>query len=91
MADGPAIDRPVRMAGDPVAAGATALRAGTDLSLWDDCYPRPAEAVRRGPVEESTLDTAVGRALALRFRLGLFEQPDDVDVDEIVVRPTAQA
>ncbi|MER5553585.1 glycoside hydrolase family 3 N-terminal domain-containing protein [Streptomyces sp. NPDC002793] len=75
MADGLAIDRLVRMAGDPVAAGATALRAGTDLSLWDDCYPRLAEAVRRGLVEESTLDTAVGRVLALKFRLGLFERP----------------
>ncbi|MFJ8753161.1 glycoside hydrolase family 3 N-terminal domain-containing protein [Streptomyces sp. NPDC102441] len=75
MADGLAIDRLVRMAGDPVAAGALALRAGTDLSLWDDCYPRLAEAVGRGLVEESTLDTAVGRVLALKFRLGLFERP----------------
>ncbi|WP_327118393.1 glycoside hydrolase family 3 C-terminal domain-containing protein [Streptomyces sp. NBC_01341] len=75
MADGLAIDRLVRMAGDPVAAGALALRAGTDLSLWDDCYPRLAEAVRRGLVDESALDTAVGRVLALKFRLGLFENP----------------
>ncbi|MEU1483670.1 glycoside hydrolase family 3 N-terminal domain-containing protein [Streptomyces sp. NPDC005752] len=75
MADGLAVDRLVRMAGDPAAAGALALRAGTDLSLWDDCYPRLAEAVRRGLVEESTLDTAVGRVLALKFRLGLFEHP----------------
>ncbi|CAM5550979.1 glycoside hydrolase family 3 N-terminal domain-containing protein [Streptomyces atroolivaceus] len=75
MADGLAVDRLVRMAGDPVAAGALALRAGTDLSLWDDCYPRLAEAVGRGLVEESTLDTAVGRVLALKFRLGLFEHP----------------
>ncbi|MEU0299347.1 glycoside hydrolase family 3 N-terminal domain-containing protein [Streptomyces sp. NPDC006175] len=75
MADGLAIDRLVRMAGDPAAAGALALRAGTDLSLWDDCYPRLAEAVRRGLVDEATLDTAVGRVLALKFRLGLFEDP----------------
>ncbi|MFG2589166.1 glycoside hydrolase family 3 N-terminal domain-containing protein [Streptomyces sp. NPDC048438] len=75
MADGLAIDRLVRLAGDPAAAGAMALRAGTDLSLWDDCYPRLAEAVRRGLVDEATLDTAVGRVLALKFRLGLFERP----------------
>ena len=75
MADGLAVDRLVRMAGNQVAAGAMALRAGTDLSLWDDCYPRLAEAVRRGLVEEATLDTAVGRVLALKFRLGLFERP----------------
>lgn len=75
MADGLALDRLVRLAGDPVAAGALALDAGTDLSLWDDCFPRLEQAVRRGLVEESTLDAAVGRVLALKFRLGLFEQP----------------
>ncbi|MFE3517142.1 glycoside hydrolase family 3 N-terminal domain-containing protein [Streptomyces sp. NPDC059166] len=75
MADGLAVDRLVRLAGDPAAAGAMALRAGTDLSLWDDCYPRLADAVRRGLVDEATLDRAAGRVLALKFRLGLFEQP----------------
>ncbi|WP_103514913.1 glycoside hydrolase family 3 N-terminal domain-containing protein [Streptomyces sp. SM10] len=75
MADGLAVDRLVRMAGDPVAAGAMALRAGTDLSLWDACFPRLAEAVGSGLVGEDTLDAAVGRVLALKFRLGLFEQP----------------
>ncbi|MEU8697729.1 glycoside hydrolase family 3 N-terminal domain-containing protein [Streptomyces sp. NPDC048680] len=75
MADGLALDRLVRLAGDPVAAGALALEAGTDLSLWDGCFPRLEEAVRRGLVDEATLDTAVGRVLALKFRLGLFERP----------------
>ncbi|WP_285565428.1 glycoside hydrolase family 3 N-terminal domain-containing protein [Streptomyces sp. RTGN2] len=75
MADGLALDRLVRLAGDPVAAGAMALRAGTDLSLWDASFPRLEEAVRRGLVDEGTLDTAVGRVLALKFRLGLFENP----------------
>ncbi|WP_030924198.1 glycoside hydrolase family 3 N-terminal domain-containing protein [Streptomyces sp. NRRL B-24720] len=75
MADGLALDRLVRLAGDPVAAGALALEAGTDLSLWDDCFPRLEQAVRSGLVDESSLDTAVGRILALKFRLGLFEHP----------------
>ncbi|MFD3486579.1 glycoside hydrolase family 3 N-terminal domain-containing protein [Streptomyces sp. NPDC058665] len=75
MADGLAIDRLVRLAGDPAAAGAMALKAGTDLSLWDDSFPRLEQAVRRGLVDEHTLDTAVGRVLTLKFRLGLFEQP----------------
>ncbi|MFJ6462135.1 glycoside hydrolase family 3 N-terminal domain-containing protein [Streptomyces sp. NPDC091387] len=75
MADGLALDRLVRLAGDPVAAGALALEAGTDLSLWDGCFPRLEEAVGRGLVDEGTLDTAVGRVLALKFRLGLFERP----------------
>ncbi|MFJ9622901.1 glycoside hydrolase family 3 N-terminal domain-containing protein [Streptomyces sp. NPDC101181] len=75
MADGLALDRLVRLAGDPAAAGAMALAAGTDLSLWDDCFPRLAEAVDRGLVDRTALDAAVGRVLALKFRLGLFEQP----------------
>ncbi|MBI0296218.1 glycoside hydrolase family 3 C-terminal domain-containing protein [Streptomyces sp. PRKS01-29] len=75
MADGGAVDRLVRLTGDPVAAGALALNAGCDLSLWDACFPRLAEAVARGLVAEHTLDTAVARVLALKFRLGLFEQP----------------
>ncbi|RPK38450.1 hypothetical protein EES39_28485 [Streptomyces sp. ADI92-24] len=37
------------------------LEAGTGLSLWDGCFPRLEEAVRRGLADESTLDTAVGR------------------------------
>lgn len=75
MADGCALDRLVRLAGDPVAAGALALDAGTDLSLWDGCFPHLAEAVERGLVAEHALDAAVARVLALKFRLGLFERP----------------
>ncbi|MFI6087885.1 glycoside hydrolase family 3 N-terminal domain-containing protein [Streptomyces sp. NPDC051218] len=75
MADGCALDRLVRLAGDPVAAGALALHAGTDLSLWDGCFPRLAEAVERGLVSEDALDAAVTRVLTLKFRLGLFERP----------------
>ncbi|MEV8316576.1 glycoside hydrolase family 3 N-terminal domain-containing protein [Streptomyces sp. NPDC059900] len=75
MADGCALDRLVRLAGDPVAAGALALDAGTDLSLWDASFPRIAEAVERGLVSEQALDAAVARVLALKFRLGLFERP----------------
>ncbi|MEU3684461.1 glycoside hydrolase family 3 N-terminal domain-containing protein [Streptomyces sp. NPDC030592] len=75
MADGTAVDRLVRLTGDPVAAGALALDAGCDLSLWDDSFTRLGEAVERGLVSESALDAAVARVLALKFRLGLFEAP----------------
>ncbi|MEU2966150.1 glycoside hydrolase family 3 N-terminal domain-containing protein [Streptomyces ardesiacus] len=75
MADGTAVDRLVRLTGDPVAAGALALDAGCDLSLWDDSFTRLGEAVERGLVSEPALDAAVARVLALKFRLGLFEAP----------------
>ncbi|CAB56688.1 MULTISPECIES: glycoside hydrolase family 3 N-terminal domain-containing protein [Streptomyces] len=75
MADGTAVDRLVRLTGDPVSAGALALDAGCDLSLWDASFTRLGEAVERGLVSESALDAAVARVLTLKFRLGLFEQP----------------
>lgn len=75
MADGLAVDRLARITGDRVSAGALALDAGVDLSLWDEGFTHLAEAVERGLVSEAALDAAVGRVLRLKFRLGLFEQP----------------
>ncbi|MFB7653261.1 MULTISPECIES: glycoside hydrolase family 3 N-terminal domain-containing protein [unclassified Streptomyces] len=79
MADGTAIDRLVRLTGDPASAAARALDAGCDLGLWDDCFPRLGEAVERGLVSEGVLDAAVARVLTLKFRLGLFERPGPAD------------
>ncbi|WP_329349108.1 glycoside hydrolase family 3 C-terminal domain-containing protein [Streptomyces sp. NBC_01261] len=75
MADGLAVDRLARITGDKVSAGALALNAGVDLSLWDEGFTHLEEAVERGLVSEETLDAAVARVLGLKFRLGLFERP----------------
>lgn len=75
MADGLAVDRLARITGDKVSAGALALNAGVDLSLWDEGFTHLEEAVERGLVGAETLDTAVARVLRLKFRLGLFERP----------------
>ncbi|MFG2343247.1 glycoside hydrolase family 3 N-terminal domain-containing protein [Streptomyces phaeochromogenes] len=75
MADGLAVDRLARITGDTVSAGALALNAGVDLSLWDDGFTHLEEAVERGLVQEDVLDAAVARVLRLKFRLGLFERP----------------
>ncbi|MFI7500951.1 glycoside hydrolase family 3 N-terminal domain-containing protein [Streptomyces sp. NPDC049687] len=75
MADGLAVDRLARITGDKVSAGALALDAGVDLSLWDEGFTHLAQAVERGLVSEAALDAAVARVLRLKFRLGLFEQP----------------
>ncbi|MFF5496951.1 glycoside hydrolase family 3 N-terminal domain-containing protein [Streptomyces aquilus] len=74
MADGLAVDRLARITGDPVSAGALALNSGVDLSLWDEGFTRLEEAVERGLVKETVLDTAVARVLRLKFRLGLFDR-----------------
>ncbi|MEV1080294.1 glycoside hydrolase family 3 N-terminal domain-containing protein [Streptomyces sp. NPDC050211] len=75
MADGLAVDRLARITGDKVSAGALALNAGVDLSLWDEGFTHLEEAVEQGLVTVAALDAAVARVLSLKFRLGLFEQP----------------
>ncbi|MFJ9249737.1 glycoside hydrolase family 3 N-terminal domain-containing protein [Streptomyces sp. NPDC101776] len=75
MADGLAVDRLARITGDKVSAGALALNAGVDLSLWDEGFTHLEEAVERGLVSEATVDAAVARVLRLKFDLGLFEHP----------------
>ncbi|MFJ9632423.1 glycoside hydrolase family 3 N-terminal domain-containing protein [Streptomyces sp. NPDC101175] len=75
MADGLAVDRLARITGDAVSAGALALNAGVDLSLWDEGFTHLEEAVERGLVTEEAVDTATARVLRLKFRLGLFERP----------------
>ena len=74
MADGLAVDRLARITGDRVSAGALALNAGVDLSLWDEGFTQLAEAIERGLVTEEALDAAVARVLRLKFRLGLFDR-----------------
>ncbi len=58
-------------------AAVKALRAGIDLELPETiCYGGPLlAAVECGEVEEALVDAAVGRVLAKKFELGLFEQP----------------
>ncbi|MEU3615624.1 glycoside hydrolase family 3 N-terminal domain-containing protein [Streptomyces sp. NPDC006872] len=75
MADGLAVDRLARITGDTVSAGALALNSGVDLSLWDEGFTHLTQAVERGLVSGTALDTAVARVLRLKFRLGLFEDP----------------
>src|SRR6266545_6054624 len=58
-------------------AARLALHAGIDVELpGTDCYGAPLrDAVASGIVSEALIDEVVGRVLALKFRLGLFENP----------------
>ena len=74
MADGLAIDLLKKITGgDTPKAAALALKAGIDISLWDEAYSRLDEAVLQGLVSEQQLDEAVMRVLELKFSKGLFE------------------
>jgi len=56
---------------------ARAVKAGCDMCCGDD-YSALPKAVRQGLVTEAEMDVALGRLLASRFRLGLFDPPEQV-------------
>jgi beta-glucosidase len=81
MADGLAIDRLDIMTGDNISSGALALKAGIDISLWDEGFTNLEEALDLEFISTEDLDKAVFRVLKLKFELGLFEKPyiDEAD------------
>ncbi len=60
----------------PAEAAREALAAGVDFDLSDgSVYRTLIDQVKSGKVPESEVNTAAGRMLAAKFRLGLFEHP----------------
>ena len=69
---------------DYVQAAADAVRSGNDLVMTTPkFYEGAIEAVKTGLLDESLIDAAVARILALKFRLGLFEDPRLPDQERI--------
>ncbi len=66
-----------KLAGDPAEAAAMAVKAGCDMECWDT-YKALGEAVRRGLIGEADITRAAERAFTARFRLGMFDLPEDV-------------
>lgn len=66
-----------RVTSDPVESAALALLRGCDLSCGCT-FDLLGEAVKRELVTEADLDRALGRHLATRFKLGLFDPPERV-------------
>jgi beta-glucosidase len=58
-------------------AGVLGLKAGVDVNITHErAFLQPLlESVREGLVSEELLDRAVRRVLAVKFRMGLFEEP----------------
>ena len=64
------------VAGDLVEAAALALKAGVDIDMVSGAYSRGlGGALQRGLVELAQIDAAASRVLALKQRLGLFDDP----------------
>ena len=69
---------------DYVQAAADAVKSGNDLVMTTPkFYEGAIEAVKTGLLDESLIDAAVACILALKFRLGLFEDPRLPDQERI--------
>ena len=82
-------------AADKAEAAKLALEAGLDIELSRvDVYGQPLiEAVQSGRVAQAVLDESVRRVLAMKFRLGLFDNPTGAvgTVDEAYDQPAHRA
>jgi beta-glucosidase len=77
-----------RVADSPAHAAAMAVKAGCDLECCATygipCeYTHIGEAIEQGLLAEEDLDRAVKRLFAARFRLGMFDPPDQVPYAQI--------
>ena len=66
-----------KFAPDEEHAAAVALRAGTDTTCGPE-FAALSQALKDKLVSESEIDTAVKRLFTARFRLGMFDPPQDV-------------
>jgi beta-glucosidase len=67
-------------------AAILALRAGNDIIMTTPhFYEGALEAVRSGRLSESEIDIPCARLLALKFRMGLFENPRRADLARAAV------
>ncbi|MCC6611913.1 MAG: glycoside hydrolase family 3 C-terminal domain-containing protein [Anaerolineae bacterium] len=62
---------------DVVESAALALKAGCDLSCICT-YDHLDEAIDRGLITEADIDTSLARTLTTRFKLGMFDPPEEV-------------
>ena len=76
-------------------AAVAAVRAGNDIMMTTpEFYEGAIEAVRSGRLAESEIDAPCARLLALKFRMGLFENPRGPDLDRAareIARPEHRA
>jgi len=67
-------------------AAIVALRAGNDIIMTTpEFYEGALEAVRSGQLAESELDAPCARLLALKFQMGLFENPRRPDLERAAI------
>jgi beta-glucosidase len=71
-----------QVVGTAPEAAALAVQAGCDLNCGGT-YPALVESVAQGLISEETIDHAVKRLFTARFRLGMFDPPEQVPYTQI--------
>ena len=66
----------------PEQAAALAVKAGCELNCGE-VYPALLDAVKQGLISEDIIDRAVKRLFTARFRLGMFDPPEQVPCTQI--------
>jgi beta-glucosidase len=66
----------------PQEAAALAVKNGCDLNCGAT-YPALLDAVKQGLIDEATIDRSVKRLFTARFRLGMFDPPEQVAFAQI--------
>jgi beta-glucosidase len=67
---------------DAAESAALALQSGCDLGC-DHVFNEIPEAIQRGLITEADVDRALKRTLGTRFKLGMFDPPEDVPFTSI--------
>src|SRR5512138_2067197 len=71
-----------KITGDAAETVALALQRGCDLGC-DQVYSEIPEAIARGLITEADVDRALARTLGTRFKLGMFDPPEEVPFTSI--------
>ncbi len=67
---------------DAAESAALALQKGCDLGC-DTVFDEVPEAIERGLITEADVDRSLARTLGTRFKLGMFDPPEDVPFTSI--------
>ena len=67
---------------DAAESAALALQKGCDLGC-DTVFDEIPEAIQRGLITEADVDRSLARTLGTRFKLGMFDPPEDVPFTSI--------
>jgi len=71
-----------KITADVVESAALALEKGCDLGC-DSVFNEIPEAIKQGLITEDVVDRALERTLGTRFKLGMFDPPDEVPFTSI--------